>query len=116
METIDIEAEAFVRSLATAILSPHTGECLPCYLDRVIHDTGCDSTLRLSRHYRDTFAPRATALEHQLESAGGFCDCEVLMNVYWSISDDVYPCLGVRRGSTKPCGLWHRHRRGDPWF
>lgn len=112
---IDIEAESFVRSLATAIIMPQAGECLPCYLDRVMHDVRCDDSLRLARVYRDALAPRATALERRLQDGGGHCDCEVLMNVYWAKSDTVKPCRRVGRGSTKPCDLWVHHRVGDPW-
>lgn len=114
METaIDAQAEEFVRDLAAAMVAPQPGECLPCYLDRVLRDVPCDTTLRLARAYRDAVAPRAVALERRLGDGGGFCDCEVLWNVYWSKSDDVKPCRGVRRGSTKPCDLWFRHRVGD---
>jgi len=116
METaIDIQAESFVRELAAAIIAPRGGECLACYLDRVLRDAPCDGSLRLARTYRDALAPRAVALEGRLESGGGFCDCEVLMNVYWSKTDEVRPCRGARRGSTKPCDLWLRRRRGDRW-
>ena len=113
--TIDIQAESFVRDLAAAIVAPRAGECLACYIDRVVRDAPCDGSLRLSRMYRDALAPRAVALESRLESGGGFCDCEVLMNVYWSKAEEVKPCRGARRGSTKPCDLWFRRRRGDGW-
>lgn len=110
------EAEDLVRTLAAEITRPRLDECLACYLDRMLRDACCDHTLRWSSHYRDVLAPRGTALERQLADHGGYCDCEVLMNVYWSISDDILPCRGPARGSTKPCALWKRHRRGDPWF
>jgi hypothetical protein len=68
---------------------------------------------------------------------GGFCDCEIFMNGFapidalWTPSRwerdehgfDRYvdavppqkmpPCLGVRRGSTRPCALWRRRVRGE---
>lgn len=109
------EAEELVRQWADALTAPRPSECLPCYLDRVLREGRCDNTLRWSRAYRDAVAPRATALERRLSQRGGYCDCEVLLNVYWSKSDDVIPCRGARSGSTQPCGLWVQHRRGDPW-
>ncbi|MFD5215417.1 DUF2695 domain-containing protein [Microbacterium sp. NPDC058345] len=105
------EAEGIVRSLATALIAPQPAECLPCYLDRVLRTAPCDGTLRLARRYRDIKAPRATALERRMHDRGGCCDCEILWNVYTSRSDEVFPCRGVRRGSTAPCDLWERSRR-----
>ncbi|WP_415078781.1 DUF2695 domain-containing protein [Microbacterium sp.] len=110
------EAEALVHALAGELTAARQGECLPCYLDRVLRDAPCDGSLRLTCAYRDARAPRATKLERRLRDHGGQCDCEVLMNVYWSKSDQVMPCTGVGRGSTQPCELWSLHRRGDPWF
>ncbi|MEW1962393.1 DUF2695 domain-containing protein [Microbacterium sp. NPDC077644] len=100
------EAEQIVRSLARTLTAPQPTECLPCYLDRVLRVARCDGTLRLAKRYRDTVAPRATALERRMHQSGGCCDCEILMNVYESKSDDVHPCQGTRKGSTSPCGLW----------
>ena len=60
---IDIQAETFVRDLAAAIVAPREGECLACYLDRVLRDAPCDGSLRLSRTYRDARAPRVVALD-----------------------------------------------------
>jgi hypothetical protein len=105
-DSIDLEAERLIREYAGRLATIQPRECLACYLDRVLRDTGCDGSLRLARAYRDAVAPRATALERRLGDHGGFCDCEVLMNVYWARSDRVVPCLGVRRGSTQPCELW----------
>lgn len=113
--SIVTDAEDYVHGLAHALTAPRRGECLPCYLDRVLRDVSCDGTLRLSQAFRDAVSPRATSLERRLQDRGGFCDCEVLMNVYCSLSDDVLPCRGINRGSTQPCALWHPHRRGEPW-
>ncbi|WP_022899002.1 DUF2695 domain-containing protein [Humibacter albus] len=114
--SIDSEAEDFVHTMADAITAPLPRECLPCYLDRMLRDLQCDGSLRLTRNYRDATAPRATALEHRVMNGGGYCDCEVLMNVFIPHDEHVMPCGGVRRGSTQPCSLWSRHRRGMPWF
>lgn len=110
--SIDTEAERLVRAASDSLTAPLPGECLPCYLDRVIRDVRCDGSLRLASHYRDLMAPRATALERRLHENGACCDCEVLMNIYLSKAETVWPCETVRRGSTQPCGLWHRLRPG----
>jgi hypothetical protein len=104
--SIDDEAEDLVRAAADALTAPLPEECLPCYLDRIVRDVPCDGSLRLSSHYRDSVAPRGTALEERLRLRGGFCDCEVLMNVFEPKSELVMPCKGVRRGSTQACALW----------
>lgn len=103
---------------------PRPYECVACFLDRVIRMHGCDNQLTWALRWRDRRAPRATALRRRLEAHGGFCDCEVLMNVYarpewlrgqWDDADqpvvddrDVAPppCFGVRKGSTQVCAHW----------
>lgn len=116
MTTTAIEkAESLVHALAAELTVPQCGECLPCYLDRMLRDARCDGTLRFARRYRDEAAPRATGLERRMCDGGGFCDCEILWNVYTPWAEEVEPCQGVRRGSTQPCTLWHRRRRGDRW-
>jgi hypothetical protein len=98
---------------------PHPSECVACFLDRMTRAHGCSNRLTWAALWRDRQAPRATALEQRLESQGGFCDCEVLMNVYarpeWLDDDpdaeaglDAEPpeCFGVRKGSSQPCLRW----------
>jgi hypothetical protein len=114
-DEIITEAEGLLQQLAASITAPQERECLACYLDRVLREVRCDGTHALARRYRDAKAPRATALLRRLSEGGGYCDCEVLYNVYWSKSDTVRPCRGVRPGSTQPCELWFRHRRGYRW-
>ena len=70
--------ERFVR----AADEPNAGECLCCYLFRMLADVTCDGTLLWSGVWRDNVAPSRKRLETQLRGAGGFCDCEVLMNVH----------------------------------
>lgn len=104
---------------------PRPHECVACFVDRMTRTHGCDNGLTWAVLWRDRCAPRATALERKLRSRGGFCDCEVLVNVYarpqwlgerpavaaeWveEESDGEPPrCLGVRKGSTQACGHWH---------
>lgn len=77
---ITAQSEALVRSLVDEWLAPLDDECLACYLDRSVTALGCGGDLRFAAHYRDLIAPRATTLERRLSAAGGYCDCEVLMN------------------------------------
>lgn len=138
MNTIDLDAEQFIRDEANRIFMPEEGECLACYVSRLLVELGCDHSLRFARSFRDQRAPRASSLERTLRNSGGFCDCEVLWNVfepaaalwsqaYWEEDADGHetwvdaeppekmpPCATVRRGSTKPCTQWQRQRR-DAW-
>ena len=140
METksvIDV-AEGLVREFEHSLLTPRYAECLLCFAHRQLMELNCDGTLRFALHFRNIKAPRATALEKKLGDQGGFCDCEIFMNAYWPAAalwtkgywryrDDGYQeyveseppsampgCLGVRQGSTQPCGLWQRLRH-DRW-
>ncbi|WP_372338069.1 DUF2695 domain-containing protein [Microbacterium sp. MPKO10] len=107
------EAENYVAHAAEEITTPHSGECLICYVQRML-EMGCTG-LRWATRYRDLCAPRATRLEATLGRRGGFCDCEILMNaVECTLYDDpstpevisLPECRGVQRGSTQPCSLW----------
>lgn len=113
--SIDDEAEELLRIAAHSLTDPAAGECLPCYLDRMLHEASCDGSLRFAKNYRDATAPRATALERRLHMSGACCDCEVLMNVYSPLTTYVVACDQVRRGSTQPCRLWARRWRGMRW-
>ena len=84
-------------------------ECLPCYLDRMLRTAGCDNHL----HWAGTWgqANRIPGLLRWLRSNGGYCDCEVLFNVYreWEDADDQrQACRGVARGVRDPCLSWSR--------
>ena len=109
------------------LTQPRTGECLVCYVARMLDDFGCDTALRFARSYRDQTAPRATGLERRLGNLGGFCYCEILLNAmrlaphlrtYDVDGEEVaaeWPpvCAGVRRGSTQACAHWVRRRREE---
>lgn len=127
------ETEHHLRQLAAHLTDPQPGECLLCYVYRML-ELGCTG-LRWASHYRDVRAPRATALERRLGQAGGYCDCEIFFNgyelasQYWIpekeevdedgvtyVTDATYPepmpaCLRVGRGSTRGCELWVRQYR-----
>ncbi|HKS47124.1 MAG TPA: DUF2695 domain-containing protein [Amycolatopsis sp.] len=102
-------AERYLAEWHEQWITPQDRECLTCYLGRMLADFGCDDTLRWAKRWRDLRAPRATALERRLADKGGYCDCEVAMNVcpeQMPSPEDALPkpCAGVsRRGSTKPC-------------
>lgn len=134
------DAERVLADASLALLGPEPGECLLCYVHRMLVEFGCDCRLRFAAHYRDVRAPRATGLERRLGNTGGFCDCEIFFNgydlrpAYWvpdiSLEQDdmdrdemdkdeeqTWPnplpgCARVRTGSTQPCALWCRRWRG----
>jgi hypothetical protein len=101
-------AERELAELSQRLTEPGKRECLRCYLMRMLNAFGCDNTHRWAARWRDLRAPRATALLDRLADCGGFCDCEVLFNVYpgYPETDRILPCAGVSRaGSTQPCTL-----------
>ena len=106
-------------------LLPPRYECLACYVNRMLGH-GCIG-LKWCTTYRDLRAPRATAMERKFPALGGYCDCEVLANVFrindalWphaedGSNDDTYipQCHKVRLGTIKPCDLWLM-RSGVQW-
>lgn len=106
-------------------LLPPRYECLACYVNRML-EHGC-SGLKWCTTYRDLRAPRATSLERKFPEFGGYCDCEVMANVFrindelWTRGDDsgtedsyVPPCRKVRLGTIRPCELWLM-RSGVQW-
>ncbi len=119
--TIDAIAERLLREAAESLTTPSPGECLQCYVARMLDAFGCDRTLRFARRFRDLRAPRATALEGRLAVVGGFCDCEIFLNGWWlgardpeaAEAGDLPECAGVRAGSCRPCRHWVRLGRGE---
>jgi uncharacterized protein DUF2695 len=119
-------AETLVRELADELTGVHPGECLYCYVARMLDDFGCDNQLRWAMRFRDLTAPRATALESRLCDVGGYCDCEIFLNVVvWAspaggcaeyVRDkELTMCAGVRRGSTQGCVRWTRNSHWLPF-
>lgn len=99
---------------------PAPGECLACFVRRMVERTGCTGTLVWAEHWKRRRSPGASALIGRLERQGGGCDC-ALVTVLWSpaaelwewtdsrglsASTEVPSCEGVRPRSTRPCGLW----------
>lgn len=130
MGTVE-ELEVELLGLSELLTAPGKGECLFCYVHRMLSSYGCDNRLRWAKRWRDLRAPTATALERKLGSRGGYCDCEIFMNG-WTASpsitrtdpetdDEIWPdpmpsCRGVRLKSTQPCVLWMQlPGRGGSW-
>lgn len=122
-------AEVFATDFDT-IAAPEAGECLACYVTRMVGQFDCDGTWRFVDHYRATLAPRASALERRPWRRDGECDCAVyelgydlaehveepvghaeaggvpvVIHYEWPWPDPP-TCAGVRRGSVKPCDVW----------
>jgi Protein of unknown function (DUF2695) len=102
------EVEAEVAWLSRRLTEPGERECLRCFLLRMFNEFGCDGTHRWTIRWRAERAPRARALLRRLERMGGFCDCEVLLNVFPDYPETVrlLPCAGQpQAGSAGPCDL-----------
>jgi hypothetical protein len=103
-ETVELE----LARLADQLTEPGECECLRCFLMRMITEFGCDGTYRWTIRWRDVRAARPGGLLRRFEQRGGFCDCEVLMNVFpdYPVTDQPLPCAGVvRTGSAQTCNL-----------
>jgi hypothetical protein len=102
------KVEAEVAWLSRHLTEPAERECLRCFLLRMVNEFGCDGTHRWAVRWRDARAPRARALPRRLERLGGFCDCEVLLNIFPDYPDTPrpLPCAGQPLpGSAVPCQL-----------
>src|SRR4051812_8046515 len=76
------EVEELVRQLAEGLIVARPGECLYCYLTRMLEAFGCDNTLRWSERWREQQQTAYRWLMTWLRKNGGYCDCEVLFNVF----------------------------------
>jgi hypothetical protein len=125
--TIDQQAELILATAAGELVGVRDGECLYCYVARMLDELDCDNTLRFVRRYREQRAPAATGLERSFEAIGGYCDCEIFLNGMtiarslcirdeetgdWSEPETMPDCQGVERGSTKNCANWERQAGG----
>ena len=124
-----IELETSLRGLSRELTTPKAGECLVCYVLRMLEQFGCRG-LTWATRFRDLQALRATALQARLAQRGAFCDCEILLNAYEMhpsffsydqladeyVAPDTRPSCGqVRRGSVQPCRIWQRPSRSVWW-
>lgn len=78
-------AEKHVRRIVASGFLPLPRECLACYLQRAVAALGCDNKLTLTHQWQGhqrMLRRRTGGLTAFVRSRGGYCDCEVLMNVY----------------------------------
>lgn len=117
------EIEHYLRAVVER--EPQERECLVCFVDRMVAEFGCDSSLLWAVRFRDLRSPTATALEKRFLTRAVRCDCLVLQKAYQPVREvmvrDVHddflerparmpPCAGVGRTSTRPCAHWERGR------
>ena len=77
------EAERELRNVVRLVTTPHAGECLHCYVERMLEQFGCDGSHRFTWLWDDAQPKRVPNLFPRLTKLGGCCcDCEVLLNVY----------------------------------
>jgi tetratricopeptide (TPR) repeat protein len=64
-------------------MSPNQLESLGTYLEGKIDAYGCDHTLTHTKEWLDENIPKSkkSKVTRAMQNQGGFCDCEVLMNV-----------------------------------
>lgn len=84
--TVADEAAEYLKRITpnegAATDSPGPDECLRCYVDRMVGTHGCDTSLRFTKKWlADSAVKNPRKLLRWFESNGGYCDCEVLMNV-----------------------------------
>ena len=118
--------EEFAAAMSERLAAPQPAECLPCFTARMLEDVGCNGTL----HWAEVWGarrPAAGGLLRRLQSRGGYCDCEVLGNVWRQAEDPLAfdepagdplgaaerpACGGVGARSAESCPVWVPVRRG----
>jgi hypothetical protein len=92
-------AEEHLRTCQLVDLLPRPDDCLPCFLHRALLGTECNGRLTLTHEWQGhqrVRGRRTGGLTAYLKSRGGYCDCEVLMNVYPDREPDLRPGRGRR--------------------
>ncbi|WP_343061453.1 DUF2695 domain-containing protein [Nocardioides luti] len=107
------------------LTQPISGECLPCYVARMLRTEGCDHTWRWASRFRELRSPDAAGMQRRLSRRGAACDCGIFVSeltlarhqLVRDLDTDeleqpaVAPdCSAVRRTSTHPCANWERIR------
>jgi hypothetical protein len=89
------EAARYLEQVVARGEAPLDRECLRCYLDRMVGTYGCDRSLALTKQWmKATATPKPTTLIRWLQSRGGYCDCEVLINAlddHWQVTASSAP-------------------------
>jgi putative GTP pyrophosphokinase len=81
-------AQSRSEALARMPFSPATYEELVWKLDKRLKKESCDAvSLRITREILAEMGADIPSAVEWLESQGGHCDCEVLMNVDWSVGE-----------------------------
>lgn len=119
--SVAAEAEQYLRAVVEA--EPQEGECLVCFLARMVGEHGCDSSFLWARRFRDLRSPTATGLERRFGQRLVLCDCLIVHKAHRPVRelmerdvrtdelrrpDRLPPCAGVRRTSTQPCANWEK--------
>jgi hypothetical protein len=76
------EAERFLASLTAEAGGPEPHECLRCFVRRMVSRNGCDGRLRFVRSWHEANPSASPQLVNDLEKRNGYCDCEVVLNVF----------------------------------
>lgn len=98
------EAERLVAALAEEWTNPN-GECLACYLIRMLEEFGCDGTLRWTRRWRDCEAPADKNLLRRFKARTLHYDSDVMINIVPDVIPD-------DDGRLPPCAECQAHRAG----
>ena len=122
--TVAAEAEHYLRAVVG--VEPQEGECLVCFVARMVGEHGCDTTYLWALRFRDLRSPTATGLEQRYRMRRATCDCQIAREAHVLArelmvrdvhTDELEPprtpptCAGVRRTSTRPCANWATPRR-----
>lgn len=77
------DAELAVRELSETLTAVAPGECLYCYLLRMLDTFGCTGGHRFSERWGAAQPRPMPWLLRWVRAGGGLCcDCEVVMNVF----------------------------------
>ncbi len=68
--------------MTTTLLPSTACDCLLCYLELAVSIEGCDNTLRLTALWCALDPVELRGIPDWLRRRGGYCDCEVLSNVF----------------------------------
>lgn len=91
MDVSQIEAE--LTELADRLTAPLPGECLHCYLVRVVQDLGCTGP-----RFTERWATAGAGREEQVRrwaQAYADCDCEVLLLAFGSRLGSRWMCAAA---------------------
>ena len=80
MTKLDEDLE--MDELVTRDLGPAPDECLYCYLNRTLTHVACPNELEWTRRWCDAQRFDTSWVTWWLRDNGGYCDCEVLANVF----------------------------------